>query len=115
MFIIDDNRIYLTRGDTADIAVSLKNLDDSDYEMQEGDTLWFRLKRYATKDNSEILVEKTADVYDEEVIISLVPEDTLGLAFGEYRYEVELVTAEDKHYTVIADESFEVGKELENH
>lgn len=115
MFTIDDNRIYLTRGDTADIAVSLKNLDDSDYEMQDGDTLYFRMKRYATKDASDILVEKIAEVTEDEVIISLVPTDTLELAFGVYRYEVELVTYDDKHYTVIADTEFEVGKELENH
>ncbi len=115
MFTIEDNNIYLTRGDTADITLTITQLDGSDYEVQEGDTLIFRMKKYATKEASEVLIEKTALVSDGEITFSLVPEDTLTLAFGEYRYEVELVTDADDHYTVIADTEFEVGKELENH
>lgn len=115
MFEVSDNKIYLTRGDTADILVSLTTLDGSDYEMQTGDELYFRVKKNATKTASEILIEKEADVTETEIVISLVPEDTMDFGFGEYRYEIELVTATGKHYTVIADEDFEVGKELENH
>lgn len=115
MFTIEDNRIYLTRGDTADIAVTLENMDESEYEMQEGDTLIFRMKKSATKGASEVLIEKFAAVDGTDITISLLPSDTETLGFGEYRYEVELVTADDHHYTVIADEEFEVGKELENH
>lgn len=115
MFTIEDNRIYLTRGDTADISLTITQLDGSEYEVQEGDTLIFRMKKYATKESSEVLIEKTALVSEGEITFSLMPEDTLTLAFGEYRYEVELVTDADDHYTVIADMEFEVGKELENH
>lgn len=115
MFTIEDNRIYLTRGDTADISLIITQLDGSEYEVQEGDTLIFRMKKYATKESSEVLIEKTALVSEGEITFSLMPEDTLTLAFGEYRYEVELVTDADDHYTVIADMEFEVGKELENH
>lgn len=115
MFVIEENRIYLTRADTADIDVTLEKLDGSEYEVQEGDSIIFRVKKYATKDVSEVLIEKQADIEDNEITISLEPEDTLDFAFGEYRYEVELVTADNRHYTVIADTAFEVGKELENH
>lgn len=116
MLTIDENRIYLTRGDTAEIAVSLKKLDDTDYEMQTGDVLYFRMKKYATKDPSEILIEKTADVLNNEISFTIEPYDTESLAFGEYSYEVELVTgAEEQHYTVIADSEFVIGKEIENH
>lgn len=116
MFQIEDNRIYLTRGDTADINVTLTKLDGSDYEIQEDDTLIFRMKKYATKESSEVLIERTAIVGESgDITITLTPEDTLTFAFGEYRYEVELVTSAGDHYTVIADMEFEVGKELENH
>ena len=115
MFTIDENKIYLTRGDTAEITVTLKKLDDTDYEMQSGDVLYFRMKKYPTNDPSGILIEKTADVSAEEISISLEPEDTIDLAFGEYSYEIELVTDDERHYTVIADTEFVIGKEIENH
>ena len=115
MFIIEDNRIFLTRGDTAVIEVTLENMDKSEYVLQSGDTLIFRMKRAATKSPSEILMEKFADVTETDVTFSITPSDTELLGFGLYRYEVELVTALGEHYTVLADEEFEIGKELENH
>ena len=115
MFTIEENRIYLTRGDTAEILVNLTKLDGTDYEVQPGDTLYFRIKKYPTNDPSEILIEKTAVITQDEVTITLAPADTIELPFGEYSYEVELVTETEAHYTAIADTEFVVGKELENH
>ena len=47
--------------------------------------------------------------------MSFLPEDTIPFDFGDYRYEIELVTGDDEHYTVIADSVFKIGTELEHH
>lgn len=113
MFTVNNNRIFLTRGDTAELSLSLVDGNGNVYEPTEGDTIYFRLKKYATSTASEVLISKTADL--NLMTISFEPTDTIALSFGDYRYEVELVTSGGSHYTVIADSAFEIGKELENH
>ena len=119
MFTIEENKIYLTRGDTAEIQVKLEKLDGTIYRTQQGDAVYFRMKRYPTNNTSEILIEKTAaivpDIEEDDITVSLVPADTINLDFGEYSYEIELVTEAEEHYTVIADTEFVIGKEIENH
>lgn len=115
MFTITGNKIYLTRGDSADISVNLTDIEGEPYEIQPGDVVYFRMKQRATKEPSQILVEKTAHISENEIIVSLDEADTKELPFGKYHYEIELVTANNKHYTVIVDTEFEVGKEIENH
>ena len=117
MFEIDDNRIFLTRGDTCVIGITLTNMDGTAYEPKPDDVIIFRMKRNATKAPTEMLIEKEADIVDGEITVGIGPSDTVELAFGEYHYEVELVTGDEgsEHYTVIADQTFEIGKELENH
>ena len=115
MFTITENKIYLTRGDSADISVNLTDLEGEPYEIQPGDVVYFRMKERATKEPSRILIERTADISGNEIVISLNEADTEHLPFGKYHYEIELVTEDDKHYTVIVDTEFEVGKEIENH
>lgn len=61
MFEIYDNKIYLTRGDTAILQVKLKDIKNASYELQEEDTVYFRLKKKATNESSIILIEKIMD------------------------------------------------------
>ena len=115
MFTITGTKIYLTRGDSADISVTLTNMDGTPYELQPGDTVYFRMKQKVTNEESQILIEKTAYISQDEIVISLDEPDTMELPFGKYHYEIELVTDDGRHYTVVVDADFEVGKELENH
>lgn len=109
MLTIKGNQIFLTRGDTMFIKLSLENEDGTDYIPADGDKIYFRLKKYATY--PDILIEKQLS----DMILELTPADTAHLDFGTYRYEIELVTADGNHYTVICDEPFTIEKELENH
>lgn len=111
MLIVTGNQIFLTRGDTLILTLTLSNSDDSAYVPAVGDSIYFRLKKFATY--PEILIEKEIDT--ATMILQLDESDTDMLAFGDYRYEIEVVTAEGMHDTVIADELFTIGKELENH
>jgi len=113
MLIIKGQEIYLTRGDTAEISFTATNEDGTDYEFQSGDIVYFRM---ALKAGEDVAVEKECviDVENNKAVLILEPEDTAECKFKVYRYEVELIAIEDgSHSTFIADQSFEIGKEIE--
>lgn len=113
MFIIhDDNSIELTRGDSCCIGLSLTTEDGSPYEPLGGDQIFLRLKKKA-KDDSAILINKEGSIWD--MTIQLEESDTAELEFGNYFYEIELVTEDNKHFTVIPATKFKIGEELESH
>ena len=115
MFKIDGQDIYLTRCDSAEIAVSITKNDGSDYTLEAGDKVIFRLALDAGKP-VDVEKECTIDVENNKAILTLVPADTRGLKFKTYRYEFELLRgADDTHYTFIVDQPFTIGKELEEH
>lgn len=115
MFTITSNTIFLTRGDNAEIALSLKDEKGNAYTVQDGDKIVFRLKKQVTRSASKILIEKEALIEQNGISFFILPEDTIPLDFGGYRYEIELITVSNEHYTVVADSAFEIGKEIENH
>lgn len=113
MLIVKGQDIYLTRGDTAEIAFTATNEDGSDYEFQSGDVVYFRM---ALKAGDEVALQKecVVDTENNKAVLILQPEDTAECKFKVYRYEVELIAIEDGgHYTFITDQPFEIGKEIE--
>lgn len=110
MLDIDRNQnITLTRGDTAYIDVAtLKNADGTDYEYTASDKVYFRLGTLIEK-------ELDIDLENNKSTLTLEPEDTINIDFGIYKYEMELVTELDEHFTFIADKNFMISKELEAH
>ena len=86
------------------------------YVLQEGDKIFFRLKRKA-EDDYDVICEKECeiDVENNQAILKLVPIDTESCEFKEHRYECELVTFDDFHSTFIENQPFTIGKELEKH
>ena len=53
------------------------------------------------------------EVDPETLTLELTPNDTSWLDFTLYRYEIELVTVDGKHFTVVDNTPFFVGVELE--
>lgn len=111
-----DDNMWLTRGDNLDLDVkNLKYKDEDgqtqDYEFVSGDKVYFRLKTNTTVLEKEFVV----DLENNKAHLSIIPADTLDLAFAQYKYEIEVVTAEDKHYTIKANKNFTVEVELEGH
>jgi len=102
------NTIFVTRGDSKQVKIALTDDEGYPYEPEVGDELWFRVKKTAYME--DILIEKQID--NSTLIIDLVEMDTENLEFGEYRYEVELITEGGDHYTVIKNTPFIIGKEL---
>jgi uncharacterized membrane protein YkoI len=109
--IYSDNRIRLTRGDTAFIEVKLLDDKGEKYEAKETDKLYFRLKRNSTL--KDILIEKEISI--DSLTLELQEDDTKNLKFGDYIYEIELVTIENYHFTIIANTGFTLTTELDDH
>lgn len=104
----DDNTIRITRGDSLTVNVSLVDQDGFPYEPVEGDEVLFTVKKSAKA--SEILIQKNIDI--DELVVNLVESDTENLAFGEYKYEIEVTTVQGDHYTVIKNAPFIITEEL---
>ena len=81
MFLIDGNKLTLTRGNTAFIEIELFK-DDEPYVMKTGDSLTLSLKR--KNDYNNVLLTKTSTTNT----ITIVENDTKDLSCGEYDYDI---------------------------
>lgn len=113
MLQIIDDEIYLTRGDTAEISVTAKNSDGTDYTFLATDTVNFHCALKPGR--TEVAISKVCaiDTVNNKAVLSLIPSDTEELEFKTYRYEFELVTESGAHYTFITDSPFTIGKEID--
>lgn len=108
MYEINGTSIRLTRGDSFYCQVSMKHRDGTDYIPQEGDTVRFALKK--DYKNGEPLVLK--DIPTDTLILHLEPEDTKGLNYAKYVYDIELTTAEGDVDTFIEKAQFVISEEV---
>lgn len=112
MLKVENNAIYLTRGDTAFLEIGLTDEHGDPYIPQPLDIVIFRLKKSAS--SKPVLIEKIID--PETMVLELNENDTKSLKFDTYKYEIELTTADNNyHFTAIENEDFEIGPELELH
>lgn len=106
--IMKDGTIQLTRGDTARISVALTNeVDNKEYVMQKDDTLFLSIKK--TINDEKALIQK---MLTGENTFHIEPKDTSQLKFGQYKYDVQLTTADGDVFTVIAPTPFEIMAEV---
>lgn len=105
--VTKNGEIKLTRGDTAYLTVSVKTKDGEPYTVKSDDVLSLTVKRdYA---DEEALIEK---VITGTTTFHIKPEDTKGLEFGIYVYDVQITTVDGDNYTVIADKKFKITNEV---
>ena len=104
MFKIENKQIHLTRGDIANIGVSTKNEDNTDYEFKVGDVVRFSV--FKKKDCNCVVLTKdvTVSVPTMEVDINLTGADTKIESIiskpVDYWYEVVL-NPDTKPQTII--------------
>ena len=95
MLTIEDEKIYLTKGDDAAIEMTITDSMGQPYTMQEGDTLTLTV-RGLPDDSSPVLLTATS-VTSTIVIPS---SDTSSLTVGEYSCDVQLKNAAGHRYTL---------------
>ena len=103
MLVIEDNKIYLTRGNTAIIDIALTK-NGEPYTMVEGDSLVMTIKRKYpyNKIVLTLLAINSSFVFGVDA--------TKDMAFGIYDYDITFYGNDGAVDTVIVGE-FEVGKE----
>ena len=94
MLQIDNDTIYVTRGDDAMFRIVLK-LNGEDYTMVAGDTLTLTV-RATPEESSPILAEITS----VNNVFSLRHEDTVNIPAGSYSADIQLMQADGKRTTV---------------
>ncbi|MBC3535718.1 hypothetical protein [Megasphaera hominis] len=117
-FSVIRNRISITRGDSAEIRMSIRDrVTGKPFIPGPDDRLTFTVKRELS-DEAPVVV-KTLDNgivrREQECLLLLVPEDTARLPFGAYWYDVELVLASGYTDTVIPPSPFLVTGEVTVH
>lgn len=106
MFKVDDNNIRIIRGDSGVFNISITDTNGSPVYLTEGDVLTFTLRRAAR--NPAIVMQKV--IADSQLEIK--PEDTEGLTFGTYVYDIELRRADGYVDTVIPPHEFLLMEEV---
>lgn len=92
MLKIFGDEIAMTRGDTVRMNLSLVDARKNPYELKEGDTAYFTVKK-----DSEVVISK--EVSEGEIVI--YPNDTASLEYGTYDYDVEVALGNGDINTVI--------------
>lgn len=109
---VDGTTIYLTRGDTFEARVEAI-LPDSEgaepYVPVEGDTVRFAMK--ANYEDEEPLVVKNIPI--DTMLLILTPEDTKGLPFGKYVYDIQITYADGRVDTFITKARLRLTEEVD--
>mgnify|MGYP001351689261 CR=1 FL=1 len=103
MLRIVNNKVYLVRGDSGAITVTVLNPDGSVRAIQPDDEILMTVRAAPT---SEILFQKTGP----EILIE--PEDTASLAFGTYCYDVQITLADGTVDMIIPKNEFLILEEV---
>ena len=110
MLKIQNQTIYLTRGDYAEIVVTVTdNSTGQAHTFAEGETVLFRIG------GTDIEKECGFTVGESTCTLILEAEDTEALRFGKYKYEFEYINIYGKPDTFIANQDFWITEEQEAH
>lgn len=108
MFTIDGTDIAMTRGDTVCIQIIITDASGETYTPAEGDSIRFAMKR-RYKD-PEPLIEK--QIPNDTLVLLIEPEDTSNLAFGSYKYDIEITKEDGTVDTFIPRANFTILEEV---
>lgn len=96
------NEIAMVRGDTMRLVISgIKNADGEEYILGDGDIIRLDVKKSAAEKAVISKVVTAADNDDGELPVVILPEDTVGLAAGDYFFDIRLLTGDKNIYTIV--------------
>lgn len=97
MLIIENDVVYITRGDDGTLKVAVTSDDGSSYTMQPGDTLTLTVREAPTRDPPVIFTAIGAAGSER---IPIRHEDTAEVEPGRYSADVQLRTEAGRRHTV---------------
>lgn len=108
-FSVKKNTITLTRGDTFKANLTLSNADGTPYEPNEGDSIRFAMKKNY-EDVEPILF---INIPTDTMTLTIGPEDTKPLEFGDYVYDIQLTKANGEIDTFITKARITLTEEVD--
>lgn len=106
MLNCQNNTITLTRGDTAVLKLDITDDKGNPYKLTDGDVVIFTLKKSVME--RDVIFQKS--MVDGKIIIQ--PQDTAGLEYGQYFYDVELTKDDGFVATVIPPHRLVISEEV---
>lgn len=106
---VSGTTITLTRGDTFMAQISIADSKGEPYVPVEGDSVRFAMKSAYT-DDAPLLLK---DIPIDTLKLVLTPEDTKGLSFGTYVYDIQLTKATGEVDTFITKAKIKIMEEVD--
>lgn len=91
MYKVSETTITMTRGDSLVLLLDLQNADGSTYEPVDGDYIRFAVKKKFDDSVPPIIVK---EIPTDTMKLILDPADTKQLTYGQYRYDIQITTAD---------------------
>lgn len=107
-YSVSGTTITLTRGDTFKAQISITDRNGNPYVPKDGDKVRFAMK--ATYSDPEPLVN--IDIPIDTLILVIQPEDTHGLPFGNYVYDIQLTKENGEVDTFITTSKLKLTEEI---
>lgn len=108
MLTIKGTNIRLTRGDSAEITLTLTDSAGDAYVPSEGDVIRFSMKKRHSDEEPCLEIGIPTDT----LILSIAPADTKSLDFGDYKYDISISFADGREDTFIEYATFTIGEEI---
>ena len=88
MVNITDKNIFMTKGDTVKLSLTIRDKKGEKYIPSFYDVCLLTIKKYTSQSSPSAQIKGTVD--GENVIFEIMPEDTSNLACGEYVYDIQV-------------------------
>lgn len=104
--------LTMTRGDSAAFKVSASMENGSIRPFDPGDTIYFTVKK--TTDTPDVIIQKIIKDFDETGAANIVidPKDTRDIAYGDYKYDIQLTTSSGAVQTILKPSTFKITEEV---
>lgn len=116
MYSIVGQAIYLTRGDTMPISLSIDYMSGLKYIPDDKDTILFTVKRdFADTEptiQKRMIITKVPGSTCVEIRTKIFPTDTKDLDAGYYVYDVQLTTRFGDVFTIVTPHTFRIMEEV---
>lgn len=96
MFYVEDQAIYLTRGDSAEVSIDLTTEGGESYDLGASDTLTLTVRKEPSATSTVIFAKSVTG----SGVVTIVPEDTQDAEVGQYSADIQLTTADGEVHTV---------------